>query len=430
MKRPSRPKYPPRILVALPLSMAIGWPGYAEAQSSPATGPLASSYATRDGRSLTTILGCSSTDGSFTAQPCGVAGFPLHVQVDGANGGSAPGTASSQVSSVQGGGPGALPVTVSAATLPLPAGAAADGTDATSALAGGPAVAQGPGGSGIRGWLATNTAWTQAIAQQLLNGSLRVQLQPGGATQPVSGSISVSNLPVTQPVSGSVTVANIPTTQAISAAALPLPTGAATAANQAVVNADGGAQVHLMNPPSTQAVTGSVTVTNLPTTQAVSGSVTVSNLPSTQAVSVTALPLPTGAATAANQAAVNADGGAQVHLMNPLPAGANTIGTVLEANRSGAWADASYTAASTASTPAGLGAVASRTGLHIWNLGAATVCLNYTATAAAAGGACTPGSVPVAAGSAYLEDQPGNVSPEAISLVCAGTSCPLTIKVR
>ena len=33
-------------------------------------------------------------------------------------------------------------------------------------------------------------------------------------------------------------------------------------------------------------------------------------------------------------------------------------------------------------------------------------------------------------GSAYLEDQPGNVSPEAISLVCTVAACPLTIKVR
>ena len=59
-----------------------------------------------------------------------------------------------------------------------------------------------------------------------------------------------------------------------SAAALPLPTGAATAANQPVLSGDGGALAH------------------------------VTNFPTTQAVSATALPLPTGAATAANQTAV------------------------------------------------------------------------------------------------------------------------------
>lgn len=49
---------------------------------------------------------------------------------------------------------------------------------------------------------------------------------------PVSGTVSVANFPATQPVSGTVAVSNFPVTQPISAASLPLPTGAATAANQ------------------------------------------------------------------------------------------------------------------------------------------------------------------------------------------------------
>lgn len=49
---------------------------------------------------------------------------------------------------------------------------------------------------------------------------------------PVSGTVSVANFPATQPVSGTVAVSNFPATQPISAASLPLPTGAATAANQ------------------------------------------------------------------------------------------------------------------------------------------------------------------------------------------------------
>ena len=101
--------------------------------------------------------------------------------------------------------------------------------------------------------------------------------------------------------------------------------------------------------------------------------------------------------------------------------------------QSTAWTDASYTATATASVPTGLVSVTSRIGLHVWNLnaaGGATACINYTSAAAANGAGCATGSVPVVAGAAYFEDQPGNVSPEAISIVCAGASCPLTIKVR
>ncbi len=60
-------------------------------------------------------------------------------------------------------------------------------------------------------------------------------------------------------------------TQPVSAASLPLPTGAATAANQPNLNGDGGALAH------------------------------VTNFPATQPVSAASLPLPSGAATAANQ---------------------------------------------------------------------------------------------------------------------------------
>ncbi len=93
-----------------------------------------------------------------------------------------------------------------------------------------------------------------------------------------------------------------------------------------------------------------------------------------------------------------------------------------------AWIDASATITTTASTV--IAAAGYRNGLHIWNTGANLACLNYTTTAAVSGAACAVGSVPIPAGGAYLEDQPGNVSPEAISIICATGSCPLTIKVR
>jgi hypothetical protein len=65
---------------------------------------------------------------------------------------------------------------------------------------------------------------------QPVSGAVSVTNLP--ATQPVSGSVAVSNLPATQPVSGSVAVSNLPATQPVSAVALPLPAGASTAALQ------------------------------------------------------------------------------------------------------------------------------------------------------------------------------------------------------
>ncbi len=703
MKRASRPKLTCVAVLAAPtlaprasrvlwvagLVALILLPSASRAQS-----PVSSSYATKDGRASTVILGCSSTNSTYFAEYCGVAGYPLHVTVDsgtvtvnGTSSGGAvptttPGTAPSQVVGVQGGGPGALAVAVSAASLPLPSGAASSAqqpeldpndsgawshitnfpsslTSGTFAVTSLPALPSGsnaigsvsvsnlpatqpvsgtvgvsslpalPTGSNAIGSVSvSNLPATQAVSATALplpSGAATAALQPainadGGAqvhimnptSTTVSGSISVSNFPSTQPVSGtvavsglpalpsgtntigtvsvgnfpssqavsgtvgvsslpalpagtnaigtvsignfptsqavsgtvgvsslpalpngsnaigSVSVSNLPATQAVSAAtlplpsgaatannqsseisslstiasntsgvataakqpalngdggalthvsnfpatqpvsasALPLPTGAATAALQPALNSDGGALAHISNFPATQPVSGSVTVaslpalptgsnaigsvsvSNLPTTQGVSGtvavstlpslpsggnaigSVSVSNLPPIQPVSASALPLPSGAATSAMQAALNSDGGSQVHVQN-FPAMQNVgVSSFVQAARSGAWTDASTTATSTAAVPSALAAVAARTGLHLWNVGTATVCMNYTSTAVVSGTGCAAGSVPIPAGSAYLEDQPGNVSPESISLVCTTSSCPLTIKVR
>ena len=271
MSRASRPKsLRPRRAVLLGCAVIAAAPLAARAQA-----PVASSYATRDGRILSYVLACASTDGTFTAQPCGVSGFPVHVTLDGGSavGGTPttpPGAVSAQLVGVQGGGAGALPVGVS-----------------------------------------QSGAW-------------------------------------------------------------------------------------------------SVTVSNLPATQAVSGAVTVSNLPANQAV--------TDAATRPNDAAITRS---QTH--------DDQIGALL-LPRSANWSDASLVATNIASTP--VAAVASRTGLHVWNTGSLTACMNYTGAASASGSGCAVGSVPIPGGGAYFEDQPGNVSPEAISVVCAGASCPLTIKVR
>jgi hypothetical protein len=131
-------------------------------------------------------------------------------------------------------------------------------------------------------------------AQIAGTSSVPLRTDPTGTTtQPVSGTVAVSNLPATQPVSGTVTVAN-------------------------PVNA-----VQVNNFPATQTVTGTVTangsmaITNFPGTQTVAGTVTVSNLPATQAVTGT----------------VNANvrtGGSDVSAANPLKVDA--VGTVVVSN--------------------------------------------------------------------------------------------------
>jgi hypothetical protein len=75
-------------------------------------------------------------------------------------------------------------------------------------------------------------------ATQPVSGSVAVTNFP--ATQPVSGTVAVSNFPATQPVSGSVSVSNFPATQPISAVSLPLPANAAqeTGGNLASIKAD------------------------------------------------------------------------------------------------------------------------------------------------------------------------------------------------
>ena len=99
----------------------------------------------------------------------------------------------------------------------------------------------------------TNTVTVKA--DTLANQTNAFKVDGSAVTQPVSGSVSVSNFPATQtvtgtvaisnssieisndvgnpiPVNGSISVSNFPATQAVSAASLPLPSGASTSALQ------------------------------------------------------------------------------------------------------------------------------------------------------------------------------------------------------
>jgi len=180
----------------------------------------------------------------------------------------------------------ASPVPVSAASLPLPTGAA------TAAL-------QTQPGVDIGDVTVNNAAGAAAVNIQDGGNSITVD-----GTVAVSGSVAVTG-PLTDtelratpvPVSGTVTANAGTGTFAVSAAALPLPTGAATAALQTqpgvdigdvtVNNAAGAAAVNIQDGGNSITVDGPLTDAQL----------RASAVP----VSATSLPLPTGAATAANQ---------------------------------------------------------------------------------------------------------------------------------
>lgn len=183
------------------------------------------------------------------------------------------GTSSSDVISVQGIASmtalkvdgSAVTQPVSAASLPLPSGAA------TSAL-------QTTGNttlSSISGQLPAT------LGQKTMANSEAVTFASDQSPLPVTGTF----FQATQPVSGTVTANAGTGTFAVSAAALPLPSGASTAAKQPALGTAGT--------PSTDVLTvqGATSMTALK----VDGSGV------TQPISASALPLPSGAATSANQ---------------------------------------------------------------------------------------------------------------------------------
>jgi len=129
----------------------------------------------------------------------------------------------------------ASPVPMSLSSVPLPTGAATEST-LSSVLGRLPALVTGRipvDGSGV----------TQPVS---ISGSVPVTGTFWQATQPVSGTVAVSNFPGTQPVTGTVTANAGAGTFAISAASLPLPTGAATAAKQPALGTAGSASADVV----------------------------------------------------------------------------------------------------------------------------------------------------------------------------------------
>jgi hypothetical protein len=193
---------------------------------------------------------------------------------------------------------------ISAASLPLPAGAAIATNQPTAATIG--STTSGQTGNLAMGAVTTGApSYTTATTNNLsltTVGNLRVD--GSSVTQPVSGTFWQT----TQPVSGTFWQA----TQPVSASSLPLPTGAATSANQqtaigigsATSGQTGGLEMGAVTTGAPTYTSGTSNAISLTTT----GAQRVDGSGVTQPVSLVSLPLPTGAATAAGQPSVTTQG--------------------------------------------------------------------------------------------------------------------------
>lgn len=149
---------------------------------------------------------------------------------------------------------------ISAASLPLPAGAS------TSALqtSGNASLTSIDGKLNSLGQKAMAASVPVVIASD--QSTLTVSVSNFPATQPVSGTVAVSNFPATQPVSGTVSVSNFPATQAVTQSTSPwVISGTVTAnAGTGTLLVDGSAH--------TQPVSGTVAANATP--QTTSGTIT------------------------------------------------------------------------------------------------------------------------------------------------------------
>ena len=179
---------------------------------------------------------------------------------------------------------------VSAATLPLPTGAATEATLAT--IAGDVASIEGA-------VYVDDADWTDSTSSHLLVGGV-YQSVPQAITDGDVGPIQVTaNGYVIASINGTVTVDGSGVTQPVSAASLPLPTGASTEATLSTLNG----KVTACNTGAVVLASGTVTTITNPV------AVTGTFWQATQPVSAASLPLPTGAATEATLGTIDTDTG-------------------------------------------------------------------------------------------------------------------------
>jgi hypothetical protein len=163
-----------------------------------------------------------------------------------------------------------------------------------------------------------DTAGTPAIHRGILLNTSPAGTEYGLVVRPIpSGTQAISAAALPLPA-GAATSANQPTlvngrtpvdpsgvTSPISAASLPLPTGAATSAKQPALGVAGTPSTDVITMQGASGMTP-VKVDGSAVTQPVSGTVTANAGTGTMAVSAASLPLPAGAATSANQSTVKA----------------------------------------------------------------------------------------------------------------------------
>jgi hypothetical protein len=242
---------------------------------------------------------------------------------------------------------GGVPLPVSATTLPLPAGAAQDGTDATG-------VSPPTGGIGIRGWLSgiyiklvssvavTGTFWqaTQPVSTASLPlpaGAATAGNQPTAAAQGSTTSGQTGSL-----MQGAVTAA-APSYTTAQTSPLSLDTAGNLRVN--VVAGGGGAWGNVAQGSTTSGQTGGlmqgavtaaapayVTAQTSPISLTPAGAVRTDASTTTQPISAASLPLPAGAATAAGVAAINTTLGTPMQATGGtvgIAAGTNAIGSII-----------------------------------------------------------------------------------------------------
>jgi len=240
---------------------------------------------------------------------------------------------------------------------------------------------------------------TVAIGQHPSAGSLPVVLASDQSSVPVT----VGNFPATQPISGTVSVNNFPATQAVTQSTTPWVDN---------ISQFGGASVSLGQ---------KVSASSMPVVIASDDTV---------AISAASLPLPTGAATSANQStiitdlgtiAANQTNGTQ---LTGLSAGSNIIGSVHIISTEGTLTDNSGTTSGTPNTSTQIMAAnSSRKYLLIENLSSTdNIYINFTSSATSG-----PGSYVLFPGGS-LTQETGFVSGEAVNVLATVASVPYTAK--
>jgi hypothetical protein len=225
------------------------------------------------------------------------------------------------------------------AVLSLPALAAGSASIGTVILGAGSAsvgtVIIGAGAAAIGSVTVTGTvaatqsgSWTVNAGTNLNTSALA--LEAGGNLAGINGklpslgqALAAASVPVVLTAAQLATLTPLATvtanagsgTFAVSAASLPLPAGAATSAKQPALGTAGTASADVITVQGVASMTA-IKVDGSGVTQPVSGTITANAGTGTMAVSAASLPLPSGASTAAKQAALGTAGSASADVLS------------------------------------------------------------------------------------------------------------------